>query len=157
MTRMLRLTPAVIALAALLGACGKKGDTASQTSGGTIAPPPVGSPATPALQVTDVALGRRLGADKRVTDETDDFRPRDTVYASVHTTGASDRATITARWTFQNGQQVDERTETISPTGGDTFTEFHVAKRSGWPEGKYTLHVLLNGSEVQTKEFTVKK
>ena len=152
--KRLLLLPLVVLL---VGCGGKKSDNASQTSGGTIAPPPAGSSATPALQVADVSLGRRLGADKRVTDGTDDFRPRDTVFASVRTTGAADRATITARWTFENGQQVDERTETISPTGGDTFTEFHVSKPSGWPEGKYTLHVLLNGSEVQRKDFTVKK
>jgi hypothetical protein len=61
-----------------------------------------------------------------------------------------------ARWTFQDGQQVDERTETITPSG-EAYTEFHIAKPSGWPAGKYTLHILLNGQEVQTKDFTVQR
>ena len=50
---------------------------------------------------------------------------------------------------------MSESTETISPTG-DAYTEFHVFKPSGWPAGKYTVHVLVNGQEVQTKDFTVK-
>ena len=75
--------------------------------------------------------------------------------ASVHTTGTGQGVQIVGRWTFQDGQVVDERTESISPTG-DAYTEFHIAKPSGWPAGKYTLHVLVNGQEVQTKDFTVK-
>ena len=61
---------------------------------------------------------------------------------------------IAARWTYQDGQVVDERSETVAPSS-DTYTEFHIAKPSGWPAGKYTAHVLVNGQEVQTKDFTV--
>ena len=136
------------------GACGKKAENAPDTAaaGGAVA-------ATPAqnVQVADVKLGKRLGADKQVSDETDSFKMRDTIYASVHTTGsASSAQQLTARWMFETGQQVDERTESISPTG-DTYTEFHIAKPSGWPPGKYMLHVMLNGQQVQTKDFTVSK
>jgi hypothetical protein len=144
-----------LALALLVSAaCGKKNEPATDTAaaGGAVAT------ATPAanLLVADVTLGKRLGPDKKVSEPTDTFTPRDTIYASVHTTGSASGAQLAARWTFENGQQVDERTETISPSG-DAYTEFHVSKPSGWPAGKYTLHVLLNGQEVQTKDFTVKK
>jgi len=141
---------AVLSLALLaVGACGKKADqTATQTSGGAIAP-------TTSLQVTDVTLGRSISGDKRVADQTDTFAPRDTIYTSIHTTGSTQNANIAARWMFQDGQVVSESTETISPTG-DAYTEFHVFKPSGWPAGKYTVHVLVNGQEVQTKDFTVK-
>jgi hypothetical protein len=132
-----------------IGACGKKADdTATQTSGGAIAP-------AGAVQVSDVTLGRSVSADKRVADQTDTFAARDTIFASVHTTGSAPSANLVARWTFQDGQVVSERTETISPTG-DAYTEFHISKPSGWPAGKYTLHVLMNGQEVQTKDFAVK-
>ena len=142
----------VLALALLVsGGCGKKGnegaaDTAA--AGGAVV--------APSVAVADVKLGKRLGADKQVADQTDTFKSRDTIYASVHTTGSAPSAQLTARWTFQDGQQVDERTETISPSG-DAYTEFHISKPSGWPAGKYTLRVLLNGQEVQTKEFAVEK
>jgi hypothetical protein len=140
-----------LSLAVGVSACGKKDQsaTAGDTAAGAVE-------ATAPVRVADVTLGKSIGADKRVANQTDTFGARDTVYASVRTTGASGTTPqqLTARWTFQDGQVVDERTETISPSG-EAYTEFHVAKPSGWPKGKYTLRVLLNGSEVQTKDFTV--
>ena len=111
---------------------------------------------TGAVQVVAVDLGKNIGTDKQVTERIDTFKPNDTIYASIHTKGSSSNTSLGARWTFQDGQVVDERTTNIAPTG-DTYTEFHITKPSGWPEGKYTLHVLLNGQEVQTKDFEVKK
>jgi hypothetical protein len=145
----------VLSLVLALGAnaCGKKdeGAATADTASGAVE-------ATTAVRVADVTLGKSVGADKRVTNQTETFGTRDTIYASVRTTGGSGTGTgtqqLTARWTFQDGQVVDERTETISPAG-EAYTEFHISKPSGWPKGKYTLRVLLNGSEVQTKEFTV--
>jgi hypothetical protein len=141
---------AVLLALLVVGACGKKADEqpATQSSGGAI------GPSSSTVQVADIALGRGLSADKRVSSETTTFGARDTIYASVHTTGAAPNTNITARWNFQDGQLVNERTETISPSG-DAYTEFHIAKPSGWPTGKYTLHVLVNNQEVQTKDFTV--
>lgn len=146
------LAVAVVALAALT-ACGKsRNATDTATAAGSIEPPA----ATTQLRVADVDVGRAVGADRQVTDKTDKFKPNETIYASVHTTG-NGTGQLTARWTYQDGRTVDERTEAIAPTTGEARTEFHVSKPSGWPTGKYTLHVLLNGAEVQTKDFEVEK
>jgi hypothetical protein len=107
-----------------------------------------------ALRVTDVELGRGIDANKNVTDETDDFRPNDTIYASVKTTGTAP-GTLVARWTYQDGQVVDETTQNISPTG-DAATEFHIVKPDGFPTGNYKLEILLGGTVVETEEFEVK-
>ena len=131
------------------GACGKKEQPATETSGGAI------GPASTTLQVTDVTLGRSVSGDKRVADQTDTFSARDTIYASVHTTGTAQNASLAARWTYQDGQVVTESNQAIAPTG-DAYTEFHIFKPSGWPAGKYTLHLLVNGQEAKTKDFTVK-
>jgi len=32
-----------------------------------------------------------------------------------------------------------------------------MSRPSAWPGGKHTLHVLINGQEVQTEDFTVKR
>jgi hypothetical protein len=154
-TTLTSVLTGALGLALLMSAaCGKKneysGDTAAAGGAVTSAAPAAN------LQVADVKLGKRLGADKQVADETDTFGTRDTIYAAVHTTGFASSAQLSARWMFESGQQVDERTETISPTT-DAYTEFHISKPSGWPPGKYMVHILLNGQEVQTKEFTVKK
>jgi hypothetical protein len=142
---------AVLCLGLVVGtsACGRKdqADTGSGTAGGAVE-------ASAPIRVADVTLGRAIGPDKRVTNQTDTFGTRDTIYASVRTTGTGSGAQLVARWTYQDGQVVNEGTETISPTG-EAYTEFHISKPSEWPKGKYTLRVLLNGSEVQTKEFSV--
>jgi hypothetical protein len=114
----------------------------------------VGMASAEAVKISDVQLGRRVGADKRVADKTDTFSPRDTIYASVATSGSAPSATITARWTFENGQVVKEDTRTIAPNGSEA-TEFHISKPSGWPKGKYKLDLSVGGS-TETKDFEVK-
>lgn len=110
---------------------------------------------TEEVRVTGVDLGRSIGTDKRITDKTDSFHPGDPVYATVVTTGSAPTATIRARWTYQDGQVVDESEQVIAPTG-DAATEFHIQKPDGWPTGKYKLEVFLNGTSVQSKDFEVK-
>ena len=151
--RLLGRVATIAAALVVAAACGKK-DSGTQTSGGTIGP--TAAATTSSVRVADVTVGRALGADKRVATEANEFRPSETVYASVHTTGAGSGTQITARWTFEDGQQVEEQTETISPSG-DAYTEFHVSKPSGWPAGRYTVHILVNGQETTSKDFTVKK
>lgn len=107
-----------------------------------------------ALRVTDVELGRGIDANKNITDATDDFRPNDTIYAAVKTAGTA-AGTLVARWTYQDGQVVDETTQSISPTG-DAVTEFHIAKPDGFPTGNYKVEILLGGTVVETEEFEVK-
>jgi hypothetical protein len=137
---------------AVAGCSKKEGNVA--TSSGSIGTST--GAATTSVRVADVNLGTGIGTDKHVTGQTESFKPNDTIYASVHTTGSASNATLTARWTFQDGQNVDERSETISPSG-DTYTEFHVSKPGGWPAGNYTLHLLLNGQEIATKNFSVSR
>ena len=51
---------------------------------------------------------------------------------------------------------MDERTETVSPTGtGPAYTHFLIAKPTAWPKGDYKLHILVNGNEVETEDFKV--
>ena len=106
----------------------------------------------PALDVTNVALGRSIGADKRVVEEVGDFAPGDTIYASVETEGAGS-GTLAARWTFEDGQVVDESSHPIG--GGAQVSEFHVSKPDGWPAGHYEVVILLNGQEADRKGFDV--
>ena len=117
--------------------------------------PAASPPATQdAVRVTDVDLGPGLGPDKRVTDKTDSFNPSQTIYVSVRTEGAAPSATLKARWTFQDGQVVQESSQTIAPTGA-AVTEFHVSNPTGWPKGSYKVEVFLNGSSVETETFKV--
>jgi hypothetical protein len=131
-----------LALVVAAVACG--GNTASNTTAGAAA-----------VRVTDVALGRSVGGDKAITDRTDTFKPNDTIYASVATEGSSPSATLRAKWSFEDGQLVDESTHTIAPNNRER-TEFHISKPDGWPAGKYKVEVFLNDQSADTKSFDVR-
>ena len=108
------------------------------------------------VRVSQIDIGRSLAADKTINANADSFKPNDTIYASIGTGGTAATATLKARWTYQDGQVVNESTQTIAPTG-DARTEFHISKPDGWPTGKYKLEVSLNGSSAATRDFEVER
>ena len=149
-SRSLLLGIAVVALGSVT-ACNKdKTPDLDTTTIGSVTPDAPG-----VFSVIDVDMGRHIGPDKKISDKTDDFAPTDTIYASVHTSGTANNSAVLARWTFENGSVVDETTQNVT-TSGDAYTAFHIVKPGGWPKGKYTLHVLIDGKEVRTKDVTVK-
>ena len=108
-----------------------------------------------ALAVAGIDLGRHVDLDtKQVTERTTSFAPTDTIFASVHTTGTATRAVVTGRWMNQDGAIVDEKTDTVTTTGS-ARTVFFIARPAGFVAGTYTLHVLVDGSEMKTAEATV--
>jgi hypothetical protein len=108
-----------------------------------------------ALSVIDIDMGLHLDSAKKITDKTDTFAATDTIYASVHTSGTANNGAVVGRWTGPDGVVVSENTEHVT-TNGDAYTAFHVAKPGGFPKGTYTLHVIIDGKEVRTKDVTVK-
>jgi hypothetical protein len=138
-----------------LAACNKKSDTTvtDTTSLGTTTAT-VAVDTTP-IRVSDIQTGKAVGSDNKIGDQSTSFAVRDTMYISVITDGAAKDAKIAAKWTF-NGKPVSEDSQTISPTGGTTATEFHISKKTAWPKGKYTVDVSLNGVSAGTKDLEVK-
>ncbi|MEA2599299.1 MAG: hypothetical protein QOF89_291 [Acidobacteriota bacterium] len=128
----------------------------------TVTPAPIETPAaTPALvpfKVTSIDLGKAIGPDKKVTDATTTFGPKDTIYAVVSSEGTGPDVKLTAKWTYgDKGQSVKDEDQTVTPNGTAGATEFHVSKPSGWPVGKYKVEILADGTSAGTKEFEVKK
>lgn len=150
--KTIRVIP-LLALAVVLGAC-KKDEVATADSTNPTSATPVTTDSA-AFDVGDIDMGRHVGADKKISDKTDDFAPTDTIFASIHTKGGSAATQLMARWTFEDGTVVSEDTQTVA-AGADADTEFHIVKKGGWPKGKYTIHVMADGKEVKTKEVTVK-
>ena len=149
-------TIVVIGLTAVTFACQRSEPPAAKPSP---ALSPVAVPAPPPaanlpFKVTTVEVGKAVGADKRVTSPTTSFAANDTIYASVASQGSAPSVVVKARWTFQDGQLVDESSQTITPTG-PAITEFHVSKPSGWPAGKYKVEISANGAVAATREFAV--
>ena len=151
--KMMVVLVAGVMLAA--GACKKTEAPPPQPTVPPTAPQVKVVPTVPlAFRVVALALGKQIGADKKVVEPVTAFAPTDTIYASVVSEGAAPKIELKARWTFEDGQLVDESSQTIAPTG-PVATEFHVAKPSGWPTGKYKVEISADGAAVATKEFAV--
>ena len=144
------LAVAAIAVAALAACSKEKKESAGDVTPGAAAP----APATSTVAVADIDVGRAI-TNMRVTDKTENFKATDTVYTSVHTTGSASMANVMARWTFEDGQVVQESTQSIAPSG-DAYTEFHISKPGGLPKGKYKVEVFLDSKSAGTKDFEVK-
>lgn len=141
---------ATLAVAMVTGAAGCQKKEAPPAA----PPPTTGTPAAAAVRVTNVQLGNALGPDKRVQTPAESFASKDTIFASVGLEGAAPLAEITARWTFQDGQLVNETKRAISPTAKDVI-EFSIQKPDGLPTGEYTVAILLDGKPAESKKFKV--
>lgn len=152
---MRSITTIRAALAASLivaaAACGDK-NAAPADTGSTL--PTTTTAGTP-LRVTDIQLGKGVGADKRIVTPTTSFGTRDTVYVSVITDGAANDARLTATWMYNNTQGVSEEDQMVSSTGGTNVTEFHITKNTPWPAGSYHVEVKLNGESAGRREFQI--
>jgi hypothetical protein len=62
---------------------------------------------------------------------------------------------LAAKWTYQDGQTVNESSQSIAPTG-PAATAFQVAKPDGFPAGKYKVEITKDGVSAGTREFEVK-
>jgi hypothetical protein len=155
---MLRaLVALLVLLSANLLACGRETETAARPT----SPPPVAAPPAlptlpmPSARVSSIELGTAVSADRRVTAPTSSFASSDTIYASVLTEGQAAGSTLSARWTYEDGQVVSQNSETLGSPGA-VNTEFHISKPEGWPAGRYRLEIALNGQPAGARDFEVR-
>lgn len=153
-----------VALVAAVGlaACGKKeapppAPVVTQAPAPAPAPAPVAPAPAPVVifAVTGIELGNAVGPDGKVAAPTTVFAPTDSLHAVVATTGTATDARLAAKWTYEDGQTVNEDSRTISATG-DAWTDFTLSKSDGWPLGKYKVEISLNGAPAGSREFEVK-
>jgi hypothetical protein len=149
------LAAALVALAVV--ACERRPERGRDETIGATPPATLPAPGM-AIRVTDVDVGAQLGPDKRIIEDDDDeeYAATDTIYVSIETEGSAESAMLGARWMFEDGQAVEEANQMITTTG-PAVHEFHVFKPSGWPAGKYKVHIMLNGQEVDSEEFKIRK
>ncbi len=150
MAHMTQVALPLAGVVALSGGCGGTDGThdAAKTTA-TVAAAPV------ARRVSNVMIGKRIGAGNRMTDPTFQFAPQDTVYVSVGTEGTSGPTSLTAAWRSQTGEVVQQSTEFLR-AGGEN-TAFQLAKPKGLKPGTYKMILFLGDDSVDTKVFVVKK
>lgn len=179
-----RYAPLVFAActALALAACGKSSEPQTPAGASTAAAPamPGSIPATPGsvpapagsaapagaattasapapLSVAKLTLGSNVGNDYTVTKAKTTFTPNDhTIYAAVSTEGQATGANLNAKWTYQDGQTVNDLTQSITASGPATTT-FKVHNPNDWPAGKYKVAVSLDGNAVASQDFEVAK
>ncbi len=158
--RFHRTTLLILVVCLALSACKKKEEAIPPPAPApevSTAPAVETAPATVPFHVLAVDLGKGLGADKKVTDPTTIFGPKDTIYASVATEGTATGVTLRAKWTYGDaGTVVHDENLSISPTG-PTNTEFQISKPTPWPAGKYKVEISANGTTVASKDFEIQK
>lgn len=159
--KSIKFAPAalVLGIAVALAACGKKEEAPAPVVAPAPAPvvetaPPPPAPVAEVVTFADLSLGNAVDENQAITAVSKSFVPTDTIYAAVATTGAAPNAVIVARWTFSDGQLVDETSQSIAPDGAATTT-FHIAKPDGFPAGMYKVDITIDGAPVASQGFEV--
>ncbi len=151
MIRTIKLAAAAASIALLASAC-KKGDNAATT---TDTLPSVVAPSAAPVRVTSIETGKSVGADKHISNATDQFGVRDTLRVAVVTEGTATGANLRAKFTYGD-KVVKEMNQMVTTTGGMNVTNFEVDKASAWPTGSYKVEIFLDGVSAGTKDLTVK-
>jgi len=157
MIHLTRTGPSLVVVAALIGACGRSGESrpAGAESGATDSAAAAASAAgSVPRRVSNVMIGRQLGPNDRITEPTFQFAPKDTVYVSVATEG-NGGATLNAAWRSQSGEILQQTSAPVAPAGENVA--FHLSRPEGLKSGTYKVIVFLDEDSVETKVFVVKK
>ena len=104
------------------------------------------------LQLANIQTGRSLNPDRSIASITTLFKPSETIYVSIQTTGEAP-GTIGVKWMYQ-GRVVDEPVKQVD-YDGPASTEFHLQNSGGFPEGDYSVDILINGQKVGSRTFKV--
>lgn len=151
--------PLAVLLLATIALVGCKKDTPAPPPAS--AEPPVvltPAPAPAAVSVVSVDLATAVAADAKLATPVGSFAPTDTIIAVISTSTLDPMASLPgklgARWTFQDGQVVNDESQDVVFTGAGT-TQFQIAKPDGWPAGNYKVEISLNGVLAQSRDFSV--
>jgi hypothetical protein len=104
------------------------------------------------LQLANIQTGRSLNPDRSIASITTLFKPSETIYVSIQTTGEAP-GSIGVKWMY-HGRVVDEPVKQVD-YDGPASTEFHLQNSGGFPEGDYSVDIFINGQQVGSRSFKV--
>ena len=149
LTRLVPLTLVAFSLVACDRASSRRDADASESS-------VAATPAAPRVQ--NIELGKDADDESlRVTSEATTFAPDDTMFLAVVVQNPDADSRLTARWTYQDGSVVDSSGQGVDRAMGSStsVTQFKVHNDEGWPLGRYSVDVWMNGTLVGSRAFTV--
>lgn len=104
------------------------------------------------LQLANIQTGRALNADRSMASISTLFKPSETIYVSIQTTGSAP-GTIGVKWMY-GSRVIDEPVKQVD-YNGPASTEFHMQNSGGFPEGDYSVDIFINGEKVGSRSFKV--
>ena len=104
------------------------------------------------LALSNIQTGRSLNQDGSIASISTQFKPNETIYVSVQTTGSAP-GTIGVQWKYQ-GRVIDEPTKQVDPSG-PASTSFQLQNAARFPEGDYSVDIFINGQQVGSRNFRV--
>ena len=132
-------------------------------SAGTSMPAPASTSASvaPAAEapfaISKVVVGDAVNAAHKVSSPKLSIPAGEkAIYASVETSGKTEGATLSARWSYLEGksQLVSSISQSIA-TDGPAITTFKIQNPHNWPAGKYKVDIALDGKPVSSQSFEV--
>jgi hypothetical protein len=143
----------LLAVAVTVSGCQKEAPPPPPPPPAAPMPPP--PPPPPPFKVDSLDVGKAVGVDNKLTAPTASFGPKDTIYLSVISEGVAPAVVYRAKWTYgPKAVVVKEESQSIASLGLRA-TEFHIAKPSGWPLGKYKVELFVDDRPAGLKEFEV--
>jgi len=131
---------------------------ASTAAPAAAAAPATAAPAADGFQVSTVTLGDSVNTDHKVKKDMTTFSPtQKTIYVSVDTTGNTPGATLNAKWTYLDKNQMIVSTSQSIIADSPSTTTFSMKNPDLWPEGKYKVDISVDGKQVASKTFEIKK
>ncbi|WP_333677343.1 hypothetical protein [Dyella sp.] len=116
------------------------------------------APAADGFQVSSVTLGDSVNTDHKVRKDMTAFSPtQKTIYVSVDTTGNTPGATLNAKWTYLDKNQMIVSTSQSIIADSPSTTTFSMKNPDLWPEGKYKVDISVDGKQAASKTFEIKK
>lgn len=109
---------------------------------------------SPPITVDTIQLGRSLNADQSIASLTSTFKPNETVYVSA-LNRARGHGTITVKW-YYGSQLLSERTKQVKFQGAGA-TSFNISTATEFPEGDYSVEVIVDGTSIGKRSFNVRR
>ncbi len=95
------------------------------------------------VTVSSITVGNAAAADRTVSAQ-QSVSSTDPIIVSVRTDGSASNTEIGARITFQDGQVAGEQKQALNTSGSET-TNIEFRNTNGWPTGRYTVDVTVDG------------
>ena len=106
-------------------------------------------------KVVNVRLSNSGDTEKHTLGApTEKFGPKDTVYAEVETSGSAKEYTIYAKWMTADGTVLADYGMRVDQPGTKR-TVISLSKPDGWPSGKNSIELAVNGKTERTVTFEV--